>query len=163
MIYQVNIDVLKRKNVYLLISTLDITDEDISVLKPVHDHIKKDDQYKIVWIPIVEKWNDDLKKKFELLKAKMPWYIVHHFGMVAGFKYIKEVWHFKKQPMIVVLNHQGKVQQTDAFHWIKVYGLKAFPFTSDVVITISRDINWVGSVVGGIDSSLDGWVSIFYK
>ena len=33
----VNIDVLKRKNVYLLISTLDITDEEISVLKPVHD------------------------------------------------------------------------------------------------------------------------------
>ncbi|XP_035547436.1 uncharacterized protein LOC108989452 [Juglans regia] len=61
----VNIEVMKQKNVLFFISSLDITLEEISVLKPVYDEISKKDQYKIVWIPIVEQWTDDLKKKFE--------------------------------------------------------------------------------------------------
>ncbi|KAK7344017.1 hypothetical protein VNO77_13215 [Canavalia gladiata] len=47
-IMEVDVSVLKKKNVYLFISTLDITDEEISVLRPVYDSIKTNDQYKIV-------------------------------------------------------------------------------------------------------------------
>ena len=135
---------LKRRNVYLLISTLDITEEDISVLRPVYDAIKTDEQYKIIWIPIVEEWSDHLRRKFEALKAKMPWYVVQHFGSTAGYKYIKEEWHFKKRPMVVVLNPQGKVQHANAFHLIQAYGMKAFPFTTLDQERIDKEINWVG-------------------
>ncbi|XP_057755683.1 protein SIEVE ELEMENT OCCLUSION B-like [Arachis stenosperma] len=154
----IDIEVLKRKHVYLFISTLDITEEEISVLRAVHESIKTDEQYKIVWVPIVEEWTENLRKKFEVLKAKMQWYVVQHFGSIAGYKYIKEEWHFKKSPMVVVLNPQGKVQHTNAFHLIQAYGMKAFPFTSVEEERIHNEIHWVGPVVGDIHSNIDTWI-----
>ena len=144
------------RNVYLLISTLDITEEEISVLRPVHDAIKTDEQYKIIWILIVEEWSDHLRRKFEALKAKMPRYVVQQFGSIEGYKYIKEKWHFKTRPMVVVLNPQGKVQHTNAFRLIQAYGMKAFPFTTLDQERIDKETNRVGyllgSVVGNIHS-----------
>ncbi|KAG4997794.1 hypothetical protein AAZX31_10G175500 [Glycine max] len=154
----VEITELKKKHVYLLISTLDITEEEISVLQPVYDSIKTGDQYKIVWIPIVEEWNEMLHKRFEFLKSKMPWYVVQHFGAIAGYKYIKEEWHFKKMPMVVVLNPQGKVQHANAFHLIHVYGMKAFPFTIADQERIDREIHWIGSVVGDNHPHISTWI-----
>lgn len=147
---------LGRKNVYLFISTLDITEEEISNLLPIYQSIKTNDQYKIVWIPMVEEWNDQLRKKFEILKTKMPWYVVEHFGSMAGYKYIKEEWHFKKQPMVVVLNSQGKVLNTNAFHLIQVSGMKAFPFTTGQA-KIDIDTDWSG--IGQIHPTINSWVS----
>nr|KYP60820.1 hypothetical protein KK1_023234 [Cajanus cajan] len=154
----VDITVLKKKNVYLFVSSLDITDEEILVLRPVFDYIKTNDEYKIVWIPIVEQWTEQLRKKFEILKSKMPWYVVQHFGSIAGYKYIKEEWHFKKMPMVVVLNTRGKVQHSNAFHLIQAHGMKAFPYTSWNEEQINREINWVGSVVGGIHADVNSWI-----
>lgn len=149
----------------MLISTLDITEEEISILLPVYQTIKTNDQYKIVWIPIVGEWNDQLIMKFEFLKSKMPWYTVELLSL-AGYKYIMEEWHFKKKPIIVVLNSQGKVLNADAFQLIQVRGMKAFPFTSSGQATttidqgkIDREQKWVVSVVGKIHPSLEIWVS----
>ncbi|KAK7344015.1 hypothetical protein VNO77_13213 [Canavalia gladiata] len=154
----VDISALKKKHVYLLISAVDITEEEISILLPVYDSIKSNDQYKIVWIPIVEEWNEKVRKKFEVLKSKMPWYVVQHFGIIAGYKYIKEEWHFAKKPLVVVLNPQGKVQHTNAFHLIHVYGMKAFPFTYLDQERIDREIHWVGSVVGDMHPNISIWI-----
>ncbi|KAL2325100.1 hypothetical protein Fmac_024158 [Flemingia macrophylla] len=154
----VEMSVLKKKNVYLFISTLDITEEEISVVRPVYEYIKSNDQYKIVWIPIVEEWTDKQHKRFEALKSKMPWYSVQHFGTIAGYRYIKEEWHFKKQPMVVVLNPQGKVQHANAFHLIHVYGMKAFPFTISDQERIDREIHWIGPVVGDTHPSISTWI-----
>ncbi|KHN13158.1 protein SIEVE ELEMENT OCCLUSION B-like [Glycine soja] len=151
---KVDITVLKKKNVYLFISSLDITEEEISVLRPVYDSIKTNDQYKIVWIPIVEEWTEQLHKKFEVLKSKMPWYVVQHSGTIAGYKYIKEEWHFKKKPMVVVLSPQGKVQHSNAFHLIQAHGTRAFPFTTLNEEQINRENDWVGPVLGGIHPSI---------
>ncbi|KAK7344016.1 hypothetical protein VNO77_13214 [Canavalia gladiata] len=154
----VDISVLKKKNVYLFISTLDITEEEISVLRPVYDSIRTNDQYKIVWIPIVEEWTEQLRKKFDVLKSKMSWYVVQHFGTIAGYKYVKEEWHFKKKPMVVVLNPQGKVQHANAFHLIQAYGMKAFPFTTANEEIMNKELHWVGSVVGNIHPNIDTWI-----
>ncbi|MED6220178.1 hypothetical protein PIB30_042318 [Stylosanthes scabra] len=154
----VDISVIKKKNVYLFISTLDITDEEISILRPVYDHTKKQDQYKIVWIPIVETWTDQLRKKYEALKIKMPWLVVENFGTIAGYKYIKEEWHFKKKPLVVTLNPQGKVLHSNAFHLIHAYGLKAFPFTNADQEKIDREIHWISSVVGDVHPTVTTWM-----
>ena len=74
----------------LVISSLEITDEEISILKPIYEATKNDNNYHIVWIPIVEQWTDELKKKFEVLRAEMPWYVVEYFSPIAGIKYVKE-------------------------------------------------------------------------
>ena len=92
---QVSIEVLKKKKILLFISGVEISIDEISILKPIYDAIRKEEQYKIVWIPIVDQWNDDTRKKFEMLKSKMPWYVVQYFSPIAGIRFIKEEWHFK--------------------------------------------------------------------
>ncbi|KAL1294727.1 hypothetical protein HN51_055537 [Arachis hypogaea] len=154
----VDISVIKRKNVYLIISTLDITDEEISVLRPVYDYTKSHDQYKIVWIPVVETWTEQLRKKFEALMTKMPWLVVTHFGSIAGYKYIREEWHFKKKPLVVTLNPQGKVLHSNAFYLIHAYGMKAFPFTIGDQERIDREIHWVSYVVGDVHPAVTAWI-----
>ncbi|XP_057948275.1 protein SIEVE ELEMENT OCCLUSION B-like [Malania oleifera] len=150
----VKIDVLRRKNVLLFISTLDITDEEIQLLRPVHDELKKENQYKIVWVPIVDQWMDELRKKFEMVRGKMPWYAVQHFSPIAGVRYVKEEWHFKTKPIIVVVNPQGKVECSDATHMIRVWGMKAFPFTVAMEATLSGGRDWLAYIASDIHPSI---------
>ena len=145
----------------LFISSLDITDDDISILKPVHELTKKENQYKIVWVPIVEQWTDELRKKFDVLKNKMPWYTVQYSGTIAGLKFIKEEWNFKGKPQLVVMNAQGKVEHSNAFHMIRLWGVKAFPFTETTEKELSKTREWLSSVVVGTHPSVPTLVRIF--
>jgi hypothetical protein len=156
----VNIEVLKKKDVFLFISTLDISQEDISILIPIYDHIKKTgNQHKIVWVPIVEEWNDKLRKKFDSLKSKMPWYVLHHFAPIKGIKYIKEELHFKNKPLFVVLSPQGKILHQNAFHMIQVWGVKGFPFSKSKEESMTQALMWIDSLLVDIDIKIK-WVSI---
>ncbi|CAL8073286.1 unnamed protein product [Prunus armeniaca] len=115
----VDIDILRKKNILLFLSSLEITNDDISILKPIYEFTKKEDQHKIVWIPIVEQWTDELQKKFETLRIKMPWYTVQISAPIAGIRFIKEEWNFKGKPTLVVMSPQGKVEHSNAFHMIR--------------------------------------------
>jgi hypothetical protein len=155
--------VLKRKNVLLFMSGLDIIDEDISILRPIYDSIRQNDQYKIVWVPIVDQWTDDLQRKFELLQSKMPWYVVQCFSPIAGIRFVKEDWYFKGKPSVVVLNPQGKVEHENAIHMIRVWGIKAFPFTTVVEETLWNARDWIGSITANVHPNIDNWVNSLHK
>ena len=133
---------LKKKNVLFYISALDITIDDILILKPIYEGIRKEDKYKIVWIPIVEQWNDELQKKFEMLRSKMPWYVVQYFSPVVGIKFIKEEWNFKNKPILVVMNRQGKVEHPKYSTWSE-YG-EWRPFLSLLRLKKLLLIEWMG-------------------
>jgi hypothetical protein len=153
--------VLKKKSVFLFISTLDISQEDIATLIRIYDHIKKTgSQHKIVWVPIVEEWNDRQRKKFDSLKSKMPWYVLHHFAPIKGIKYIKEELHFKLKPLVVVLSPQGKILHKNAFHMIQVWGVKAFPFSKSNEDSMTQTLIWVDSMLVDVDITIK-WVSIW--
>ncbi|XP_027366758.1 protein SIEVE ELEMENT OCCLUSION B-like [Abrus precatorius] len=154
----VNIEVLKKKNVFLFISTLDVTLEEISIMKPIYDRTKSENQYKIVWVPIVEEWNDQLRRKFEYLKSKMSWYVLQYFSTIKGFRFIKEEWQFKKKPMFVVMNPQGKILHPNAFHMIQVWGLDAFPFTQTIETKLTQEASWIESLVININPQLTTWI-----
>ena len=89
-----------------------------------------------------------LDKKFEFLKSKMPWYVVQHSGPIAGYKYIKEEWHFKKKPMVVVLNPQGKVQHANAFHLIHTFFISPLKLSHIFLFNLLIFINPCVLVVG---------------
>jgi hypothetical protein len=132
--------VLRKKDVLLLISGLDISRDDISIMKSIYDGIHEkgyeSDTYKIVWIPIVEQWTDGLQKKFEMLQSRMPWYIVKYFSPLAGIEFIKEeYWHFEDEPIVVKMNLHGDVLNENAFHMIREKGMSAFPFNTNRVFT----------------------------
>jgi hypothetical protein len=156
--------VLRKKNVLLFFSGLDFSIDEISILKPIDDGIRKEDQYKIVWIPIVEQWTDDMRKKLEMLQSKMSWYVVQSAAPVAGIRFIKEEWKFENKPILVVMNPQGKVEHPNALHMIRVWGMKAFPFTKEVEGHLVKESNWMGDTMVGIhDTNLQDWVKLFKK
>ncbi|XP_048334289.2 protein SIEVE ELEMENT OCCLUSION B isoform X1 [Ziziphus jujuba] len=150
----VSLEVLKKKKIFLFISTLEITEEDILYLKPVHEGTKRDENYKIVWIPMVDNWTPELQKKFEILRSKMPWYTIQSISVSVGIKFIKEEWNFKGKPSLVVMNHQGKIENTNALHLVKLWGIKAFPFDKAAEEKISSETSWIRPVILNIDSHL---------
>jgi hypothetical protein len=156
-----NIEVVKSKNVLLFFSGLDIADENISNLKSIHEEISKNDQYKIVWIPIVEQWTNEMQNKLEKLGSNMPWYTVYNFSSVSGIKYVKEEWQFKSRPIIVVLNPQGIVKHQNALHMIKVWGINAFPFTIEKEQEVSTGKDWFRPFIFDINPDVSTWVKLF--
>ncbi|XP_062150218.1 protein SIEVE ELEMENT OCCLUSION B-like [Alnus glutinosa] len=150
----VSIDLLEKKNVLLFFSGLDISTVDISILKPINDGIRKDDQYKIIWIPIVEQWTDDLQKKFEGLQSQMVWYTLRYSAPAGGISFIKKKWKFENKPILVVMNPQGKVEHLNALHMIWVWGMRALPFTKAAEELLVKEPNWIGDIMVGIYPNL---------
>ncbi|KAK0574134.1 hypothetical protein LWI29_018713 [Acer saccharum] len=138
---QASLDVLRRKNVLLLISHPDVSlDDELFILKEMYQEsrqhpTKTESQYEVVWMPVVDKtvpWNEENQKGFETQQRMMPWYSIHHPSMVdpTVIRYIKEFWNFKKKPILVVLGPQGNVVNTNALHMVRIWDSLAFPFTS---------------------------------
>ncbi|OAY29549.1 hypothetical protein MANES_15G153400v8 [Manihot esculenta] len=166
---RVNIDVLRRKNVLLLVSGLDISHDELSILEQIYNEsrlhaTRLDSQYEVVWIPIVDPsvtWNDSKQKQFEALQATMPWYSVHHPSIIETvvIKFMKEVWHFRNKPILVVLDPQGKVVCPNALHMMWIWGSNAFPFTSLREESLWKEETWrLELLVDGIDPTILNWI-----
>ncbi|GMY39493.1 protein SIEVE ELEMENT OCCLUSION B-like [Fagus crenata] len=149
----VDIDVVKEKNVLLLISDLNISDEDIALLKIIYNELKKEERHKIVWIPFLEERTDSQEKEYKSLQSKIvecqiPWYI-HNSTMAhcklseESCRFIREQWHYKDKPSIVVLNSQAQVKCQNAIHMIRAYGFGAYPFTNAVEENLLREEGWI--------------------
>ncbi|GMY20510.1 protein SIEVE ELEMENT OCCLUSION B-like [Fagus crenata] len=157
----VEIDVLKTKNVLLFISDLDISDADISILRLISDKIGKEDHYKIVWIPFMEEWTKDQKNKFENSQSNMLWYtgyIARYNLKKASCRFVKEQWHFKGKPLLVVLNSQGQVECENAMHMIRAYGVESFPFTRGAEETLLKDKGWIEFPTIHIKPEIPRWI-----
>ncbi|KAK9104293.1 hypothetical protein Scep_021137 [Stephania cephalantha] len=167
---RVGIEVLRRRSVLLLISDLDISQEELSVLEQMYRDARQhpsrlENQFEVVWIPVIDKsvpWTELMQKKYEDLQANMQWYTLYQPSAIdpAVIKYIKEVWHFVKKPILVVLDPQGKVASPNALHMMWIWGIAAFPFTSAREEVLWREESWrLELLVDGMDSDLLKWIS----
>ncbi|XVF41491.1 hypothetical protein PTKIN_Ptkin01aG0283800 [Pterospermum kingtungense] len=154
---KVDIDKLRSRHVLFLISDLDISIEEITVLNELYE---KTESYEIVWLPVVEGLYD--KKKFRELKASMKWYVeVPAILEPAVIKYIKEVWHFIKNPIAVLLTPEGEVTCPNALPLLWTWGNVAFPFTAEAEKTLWRKrYDWRLDVLVDdlIDPQLRKWI-----
>ncbi|KAG7022698.1 Protein SIEVE ELEMENT OCCLUSION B, partial [Cucurbita argyrosperma subsp. argyrosperma] len=166
---RVNLDVLKRRNVLLLISDLNISHDELSILDQLYNEsraqgMQVESQFEVVWIPIVDhsiKWDDLMQKRFEYLLSIMPWHIVHHPTLIskAVARFIREVWQFRNKPILVVLDPQGKVVSPNAIHMMWIWGSLAFPFTSLKEEALWREETWRPELlVDGIDPAVLNWI-----
>ncbi|GMH23911.1 hypothetical protein Nepgr_025754 [Nepenthes gracilis] len=76
---RVQIDALRGKNVLLLISDLNISQEELSMLEQIYNYTKIH-QYEVVWLPIIDRsiqWNNVVQARFEKLWEPMQWYSVY--------------------------------------------------------------------------------------
>ncbi|XP_059657798.1 protein SIEVE ELEMENT OCCLUSION B-like [Cornus florida] len=167
---KVSIDVLRRKNVLLFISDLELSHEEQSILEQMYNESREDPKsperlYQVLWLPVVDRsapWNDAKQKQFEYTQALMPWYSVAHPTLIdpAVIKYIKEVWKFNKKPLLVVLDPQGKVVNPNALHMMWIWGSLAFPFTSSREEQLWKEAEtWkIELLVDSIDQLLSNWI-----
>ncbi|KAF4363609.1 hypothetical protein F8388_002150 [Cannabis sativa] len=93
--------------------------------------MKMDSHYEIVWVPIVDNWDEDKLILFEILRNQMEWHPIGHHSVVSTVvrRYIKEKWNFNKKPILVVIDKQGVVVHHDATNMICIWGNTAYPFT----------------------------------
>ncbi|GFY87291.1 sieve element occlusion amino-terminus protein [Actinidia rufa] len=166
---RVNLDVLRRKNILLLISGLYISEDELSILEQIYNESRQngtrlDNLYEVVWVPIVDhtvQWSDPMQKKFETLKLTMPWYTVHHPSLIdrVVVRFVRERWHFRNNPILVVLDPQGRVVSPNAIHMMWIWGSNAFPFTS-----LREEALWKGEtwrlelLVDGVDLTIMDWI-----
>ncbi|KAK2968636.1 hypothetical protein RJ640_030716 [Escallonia rubra] len=166
---RVNIDVLRRKMVLLYISDLDISLDELVIFtmlyEDMHTHLlRSESQHGVVWLPVIDsstRWTDVNQQKFEYIRSVMPCYSVWHPSLVdpAVIKYIKEVWHFGKKPIVVVLDPQGKVVNTNALHMMWIWGSMAFPFTSLREEALWKEETWsVGFLANFVEQMLVDWI-----
>ncbi|XP_057949399.1 protein SIEVE ELEMENT OCCLUSION B-like [Malania oleifera] len=165
-----NIDMLRRKNVLLLISDLDLSHGELSVLEQMYSEsrlhpTRAESQYEVVWLPVVDRstrWNEEKQRLFETLQSTMPWHSVYHPSMIdlAVIRYIKEVWHFNKKPMLVVLDPQGRVVNLNAFHMMWIWGSLAFPFTSSREEGLWKEETWrIELLADSIEPMIFHWIA----
>ena len=154
----------------LLISGLDMSTDELSILEQIynesrHQGARLNSQYEVVWVPIVDRsvqWSDPMKGKFESMQSSMPWFTVYHPSLIekAVMRFIKEVWHFRNKPILVVLDPQGKVVCPNALHMMWIWGSSAFPFTSLREESLWKDETWrLELLVDGIDPVILNWVN----
>ncbi|KAK4772639.1 hypothetical protein SAY86_014414 [Trapa natans] len=168
---RVNIDVLRRKNVLLLISGLDISSDELSILEQIHGESKvhatrHENPYEVVWIPVCDRissaeWTATAQRQFEEMQASMQWYSVVHPGLIdkAVVRFIRDVWHFRNKPILVVLDPQGKVVSPNAIHMMWIWGSNAFPFTTVREESLWKEETWrLELLVNGIDPTILNWI-----
>ena len=72
----------------LLISSLDITQDELSVLELSYNESRVQEMriqspYEVVWIPIVDQLTDAKQRHFEELQNPMTWYSVYHPSIIS--------------------------------------------------------------------------------
>ncbi|XP_043703931.1 protein SIEVE ELEMENT OCCLUSION A-like [Telopea speciosissima] len=165
----VGVEALRRMSVLLLISDLDISQEEILILEQMymesrHQPLKPESTYEVVWLPVVDMtlpWTEARERDFDRLQVNMRWYSVRHPFLInpAVIKYIKEMWHFNKKPIFVVLDPQGRVVNHNAYHMLWIWGSHAFPFTSMREEALWKEESWrLEFLVNGIDLQILNWI-----
>ncbi|GAB2220445.1 hypothetical protein Drorol1_Dr00008096 [Drosera rotundifolia] len=166
---RVSINVLRRKNVLLLISDLDLSHDELSILDLMYQESRQypgrhESQYEVVWLPIVDRsipWNEALQKQFETMQSMMSWYSIHHPSLIdrAAVRYIRDVWRFNKRPLLVVLDSQGRVVNPNAIHMMWIWAGQAFPFTSAREEALWREETWkIELLVDAIEPLIFNWI-----
>ncbi|CAN1273106.1 Protein SIEVE ELEMENT OCCLUSION B [Linum perenne] len=166
---RVSLEVLRRKNVLLLISDLNISQDELSILEQIYSEsrlhmTRMESQYEVIWIPVMDtsiQWTEAMHKQYENLQSTMPWYTVSHPSLIekAVIRFIREKWHFRNKAILVVLDPQGRVLSPNAIHMMWIWGSNAFPFTSSREESLWRDETLkLELLVNGIDPMILNWV-----
>ncbi|XP_062110503.1 protein SIEVE ELEMENT OCCLUSION B-like [Humulus lupulus] len=162
-------DELSNKTVALFITDLDFNlqrGQEYKILERMyqqkkHSPTKMESQYEIVWVPILDNWDEDKLNLFETLQKQMEWHSIDHPSVVSTVvkRYIKEKWNFKKKPMLVVIDKQGAIVHHDAINMICIWGSTAYPFTFNREKLLWEEMSWsVDLLIDNLEPNLNAWI-----
>ncbi|MCI22355.1 sieve element occlusion by forisome 1, partial [Trifolium medium] len=153
------LDIFRQKHVLLFISSLDSIDDEISLLKSIYERLQenskepikgyKKEDFKILWIPIVNQWDDIHKERFKTLKSGIKWYVVEYFSELPGLKIIRDEERigYIGNPIIPVFNPQGIITNNDAMKLIFQWGIEAFPFRKSDGDDLALKWEWLWKII----------------
>ncbi|PSS26915.1 Protein SIEVE ELEMENT OCCLUSION C like [Actinidia chinensis var. chinensis] len=156
---------LKNKVVILLITRAELLPIEVLLLlaQQMFDRAKLDGSYEIVWVPIAssDTWTCAEEESFDFLSNSLPWFSIRQPWLLSSIvvKFIKLKWNFNEEPLMVILDKQGMVTNSNAFDMTLIWGPRAYPFS------ISRENElWEGQtwnlqlLLDGIDPKVAKWV-----
>lgn len=136
------INEVKGKYVLFYISSLENISKELLRLTNLYKIIDKEYKCKIVWIPIDGDWTTEAEKKelqFMEWRKMMPWYAVQYFPS-ASYMYLKKEWKVRENSTAVLINPQGKVENTNALTLIKEFGIDFFAFLDIQIHTMLKPV-----------------------
>ncbi|KAL0360156.1 UNVERIFIED_CONTAM: protein SIEVE ELEMENT OCCLUSION B [Sesamum radiatum] len=166
----VKLDVLREKTVLLLISELDIDkDQDLVILSDIYKESRMhetsaENHYEVVWVPILDpsnKMTPDMEKILENNRTAMQWYSVNHPNKIDPIviKLFREKFHYHDQPILVVLDPQGMVVNTNAIDMIWIWANSGFPFSQASEEALWKDgVSGLELIVNGFHHETENWV-----
>ncbi|XP_042499000.1 protein SIEVE ELEMENT OCCLUSION B-like isoform X2 [Macadamia integrifolia] len=117
---RVGVEILRGVYVSLLISDLNISQEEVVILKEL--------TRVVLWLPVVDRslpWTKARQRDFDRVQSNISgeWYSIHPSLIhPAVIKYAKEIWHFNKKPILVSLDSEGRVHNPNCFHTVWIWG-----------------------------------------
>ncbi|XP_050373630.1 protein SIEVE ELEMENT OCCLUSION B-like [Argentina anserina] len=167
---RVSIGLLKGKIVILFLTDLDILHEkEYMIVQQMymekhHEPTKPENQYEVVWIPILDTWTAAKYERFETIRNAMEWYSVYLPSVVSPtvIRYIRkeDKWNFVKKPLLVVMDPQGNIVHNNAVHMICVFGSIAFPFNKSREDLLWEKETWRMELVADpIDDNILSWIT----
>ncbi|KAJ8768057.1 hypothetical protein K2173_020997 [Erythroxylum novogranatense] len=168
---RVNLDVLRGKYVLLLVTDLDIPQEELAILEQMYNdsrsQLTKDHLYEIVWFPVVDPnilQTPAGRRQFENLQMNMKWFRVYDPSLISQAVIMcmkdPELFNFWKQPILGVLDRQGKLSSRNALPMMWIWGSLAFPFTAEREKELWVAESWrIDFIVDNIDQQIVDWIS----
>ncbi|KAF6176952.1 hypothetical protein GIB67_027752 [Kingdonia uniflora] len=134
---KLSVSELVNKVVVLLISKPDILPLEglLFLVQQTCNRLYQDEEnYEVVWVPLASSaaWTDSEIEVYDDLSTKLPWFSVRQPWSLNSsvVSYIKQAWHFLKEPLMVTLDPYGKISSFNAIDMVLLWGAKAFPFST---------------------------------
>lgn len=122
---------------------------------------RKED-FKILWIPIVDIWDEVLKTQFKTLKESMKWHVLEYFFELPGLRIIREkLNYFNGKPIVAVINPQGVIMNDNALDIIFQWGFDAFPFRKSDGDDLIKKWSWFWNLMKKADLNIEVSASIY--
>ncbi|XP_004491932.1 protein SIEVE ELEMENT OCCLUSION B-like [Cicer arietinum] len=160
------IEVFKQNYVLLFISGLDSIGDEILLLNSIYKRLQdnpqevikgfKKEDFKILWVPIVDIWDEVHKEEFRNLKESMKWYVLEYFSELPGIGIIRNKLNYlDNKPIVSVINPQGDVINEDAMEIIFQWGFDAFPFRKSDGVDLFKKWAWFWNLMKKVDINIE--------
>ncbi|XP_057494097.1 protein SIEVE ELEMENT OCCLUSION C isoform X2 [Actinidia eriantha] len=156
---------LKNNVVMLLITRAELLPIEVLLLlvQQIFDRAKLDRSYEIVWVPIAssDTWTCAEEESFDFLSNSLPWFSIRQPWLLSSIvvKFIKQEWNFNEDPLMVVLDKQGMVTNSNAVDMTLIWGARAYPFSISRENELWEEQTWnLQLLIDGIDPKVAKWV-----
>ncbi|KAE9589757.1 putative sieve element occlusion [Lupinus albus] len=164
---QTGVEVFKQKHVLLFISNLESVRDEIILLNSIYKRLQENpkvvkgfnkEDFNILWVPVVDDWNDNIKNKFKELRKEIKWYVLEYFTELPGIGIIQEKLKYdneKKDPIISLINPQGDIINENAKPIIFQWGIEAFPFRKEDAEDLIKNWLWLWKLIQKVDPNIN--------